>query len=240
MVVASSTRKSPTKETQKKVTTKQKKNLNLKKESSRVDQTLVKKAVAALVKYHNAQASKKEDERSTLSLLGNDRPVQVQFGLEVPPTDAVSFKPIRVMIPNPILQVAGSSTNGDDGNDEGLEEPEVCLIVKDESKASVKELIEQFQEYMGCVKKVLSLDSLRKKHSRFQQRRELLQRYDVFLADDRILPMLTSALGKDFVKAKKLPIPININRKEALPFAIQKSLSATYMTVSRGTSIMVK
>ena len=200
---------------------------------SRVDKALVNKAVSALVKYHNSQASKKEDERSTMSLLGNDRSVQVQFGLEVPPTDT-SFKPVRVVIPNPILQVAG----GDDN--EGLEEPDVCLIVKEESKARVKEMIEEFQEHMGCVKKVLGLDSLRKKHSRFQQRRELLQKYDVFMADDRILPMLTSALGKDFVKAKKLPIPINITRKEALPFAIQNSLSATYMTVSRGTSITVK
>lgn len=202
------------------------------KAPARVDKALVAKAVAALVKYHNSQASKKEDERSTMSLLGNDRSVQVQFGLEVPPTDT-SLKPVRVMIPNPILQVAG-------GDDEGLEEPDVCLIVKEDSKDRVKQMIEEFQEHMGCVKKVLGLDSLRKKHSRFQQRRELLQKYDVFMADDRILPMLTSALGKDFVKAKKLPIPINITRKEALPFAIQNCLSATYMTVSRGTSIMVK
>lgn len=235
MVVATSTRKSPTKETKKDGKAKTKDNKSPK--SSRLDQALITKAVTALVKYHKTQASKKEEDRSTLSLLGNDRSVQVQFGLEVPPTDA-SFKPVRVRIPHPLLQVA--SAKGGDNDDEGLEEPEVCLIVKEESKARIKEMIEEFREHMGCVKKVLGLDSLRKKHARFQQRRELLQKYDVFMADDRILPMLTSALGKDFVKAEKLPIPLNINRKEALPFAIQNSLSATYMTVSRGTSITVK
>ena len=231
MVVATSrTRKSSTKE---------KKDGKMKKESkksspSRVDKALVVKAVTALVKYHTAQATKKEEERSTMELLGNDRPVQVQFGLEVPPTDS-SLKPIRVLIPNPILQVEAAKDN-----DEGLEEPDVCLIVKEDSKARVKEMIEEFKDHMGCVKKVLGLDSLRKKHGRFQQRRELLQKYDVFMADDRILPMLTTVLGKDFIKAKKLPLPIRITRKEALPFAIQRNLSATYMTVSRGTSIMVK
>ena len=207
------------------------------KPESRVDRGLITKAVAALIKHNNDQSSKKEQDGSKLSLLGNDRPIQVQFGLEIPPQNA-SLKPIRILIPNPIVQVHHEEDKA--GDDEGLEEPSVCLIVKDSAKASVKEFIEKFSEHMGCVKKVLTLDSLRKKHSRFQQRRELLQKYDIFMADDRILPMLTAALGKDFVKAKKLPLPICITRKEALPFAIQKNLSATYMTVSRGTSITVK
>jgi len=207
------------------------------KPESRVDRGLITKAVAALIKHNNDQSSKKEQDGSKLSLLGNDRPIQVQFGLEIPHQNA-SLKPIRILIPNPIVQVHHEEDKA--GDDEGLEEPSVCLIVKDSAKASVKEFIEKFSEHMGCVKKVLTLDSLRKKHSRFQQRRELLQKYDIFMADDRILPMLTAALGKDFVKAKKLPLPICITRKEALPFAIQKNLSATYMTVSRGTSITVK
>lgn len=201
-----------------------------------INKPLVEKAVAALVKYHNEQAMKK-GERSALPLLGNDSSIQVQFGLEVPPGKH-SPKPVRITIPHPIHKV--TSTKGGDNDFEGLEEVDVCLIVKDASKPWVQEMINEFKDHMGCVKKVLGLESLRKKHSLYHQRRELLHKYDIFMADDRILPMLTSALGKDFIKAKKLPVPIAITRKEALPLAIQRNLAATYLTISPGTSISVR
>jgi ribosome biogenesis protein UTP30 len=191
---------------------------------------LVGKAVEALLKYHEKQ-SKQTDK---LSMLGNDQPVQVQFALLRAPAHTTP-KPIRVLIPHPLFQLADK-----DGESDEVEEPEICLIVKEESKAWVQEMIAKFPDHMGCVKKVLGLQSLRTKHARYEQRRELLNKYNFFMADDRILPMLSKALGKDFFNAKKLPIPINLNRKEALPFAIQKALSATYMTVSTGTCIMIR
>lgn len=192
-----------------------------------VSESLVKKAVAALLKHHEKTAA---DSRS---LLGTDAAIQVQFGLEIAPIRP-SPKPMRIMIPNPIHKV------NDTDDDTGLEEPEVCLIVKEESKEWVQALIAKFPEQMGCVKKVLGLQSLRTKHSEFKQRRELLHKYTVFMADDRILPMLTKALGKDFLKVKKQPIPIALTRKESLPFAILKALSATHMVLSEGTCVTVR
>jgi ribosome biogenesis protein UTP30 len=144
---------------------------------------------------------------------------------------------MRILIPHPLYKLADASTKE---NAEALEEPEICLIVKEESKAWVQEMINRFPDHMGCVKKVLGLQSLRKKHAQYEQRRELLAKYNIFMADDRILPMLSKALGKDFFKAKKLPIPITLTRKEALPFAIQKALSATFMTIPEGTCITVR
>ena len=38
--------------------------------------------------------------------------------------------------------------------------------------------------------KIITLDKLRTDYKRFEQKRELLATYDMFLADDRILPML--------------------------------------------------
>jgi ribosome biogenesis protein UTP30 len=203
-----------------------KKNVEVKKN---VDDNLVTAAVAALLKHHEKTSA----DKNTNFLLGTDVAIQVQIGLEIAPLRP-SPKPIRIMIPNPIFKV----NNTDD--DTGLEEPEVCLIVKEESKAWVQELIAKFPEHMGCVKKVLGLQSLRTKHSEFKQRRELMHKYTVFMADDRILPMLTKALGKDFLRAKKQPIPIALTRKEALPFAILKALSATHMTLSQGTCVTVR
>jgi ribosome biogenesis protein UTP30 len=194
-----------------------------------LDAALVQKAAEALLKYHETQNSDK------LSLLGNDQAIQVQFTLLRTPETPVR-KPTRITIPHPLFQLKTKT----DGATATLEEPEICLIVKEESKPWCQEMIERFPEYMGCVKKVMGLQSLRSKHSRYEQRRALLNKYNIFMADDRILPMLSKALGTDFYKAKKLPIPISLTRKEALPFAIQKALSATYMSISKGTCIMIR
>lgn len=194
-----------------------------------VDRSLVARAVDALLKHHHRTSEDKT------SLLGNDSPVQVQFALLRAPEKA-SPKPIRILVPHPLFKLADK----DDDSNDATEDPEICLIVKEESKPWCQEMIDRFPDHMGCIKKVLGLQSLRKKHAQYAQRRELLDKYNMFMADDRILPMLTKALGKDFFKAKKQPIPINLSRKEALPFAIQKALSATYMTLSQGTCVMVK
>ena len=199
------------------------------KASVMVDKALLGKAVKALLKHHETQASEKNESQ----LLGTDTSIQVQFTMEVAPVRP-SRKPYRIDIPHSIFKVSKEEEN------EELEEPEVCIFVKDGSKEQVKEMIDQFPEHMGFIKKVMTLDSLRKKHSQYSQRRALLKTYSVFMADDRILPMLTKCLGKDFSRAKKNPIPVEITRKEALPVNILKALSATFLHLSEGTCAMVK
>lgn len=196
-----------------------------------LDAALVSKAVAAVLKYHEKVTDGASDK---LVLLGDDRPVQVQLTLLRAPGKSQP-KPAQLLIPHPFYKLADAEDDSDN-----VEEPEICLIVKDESKPWCLEMIEKFPDHMGCVKKVLTLDSLRKKHSSYEQKRELLSKYNMFMADDRILPMMSKALGKPFIKAKKLPVPINVTREVALPFAVQKALSATYMTVNKGTCISIK
>lgn len=202
-----------------------------KKGPERVDQGLLKKAVTALLKHHAETVAAATSEKE--QLLGTDTSIQVQFGLEVAPVKS-SPKPMRIEIPNSIFSVSADEPNAE------LDEPEVCIIVKEDAKPWVQELIAQFPEQMGFIKKVMGLESLRKKHSKYSQRRTLLKKYSVFMADDRILPMLTSALGKDFFKAKKQPIPVNLTRKTSLPFNIIKALSSTYMTMPAGTCVVVR
>eukprot|EP00536_Pseudo-nitzschia_multiseries_P016438 jgi/Psemu1/221358/e_gw1.1116.12.1 len=197
-----------------------------------LDAALVEKAVTAVLKY---QEKVTEGSSDKLTLLSDDRPVQLQFTLLRAPGESKP-KPYQLLIPHPFYKLADSS---DDDSDD-IEEPEICLIVKDESKPWCQEMIEKFPDHMGCVKKVLTLDSLRKKHQSFDQKRQLLSKYNMFMADDRILPMMSKALGKAFIKSKKLPVPINMTRESALPFAIQKALSATYMTVNKGTCISIR
>jgi len=196
-----------------------------------LDSELTEKAVRAVLKYHEKSREESSDKPS---LLGDDRPVHVQFTLLRAP-DQSKPKPVQIIIPHPFFKLADRTNENDE-----VEEPEICLIVKESSKPWCQEMIEKFPEHMGCVKKVLGLDSLRKKHTSYEQKRQLLHKYNMFMADDRILPMLSKALGKAFIQTKRLPVPISLTREKALPFAIQKALSATYMTVNTGTCISIR
>ncbi|KAG7357521.1 ribosomal protein L1p/L10e [Nitzschia inconspicua] len=197
-----------------------------------LDTGLVEKAVAAVLKYHETKSQQSDGK---LSLLGNERPVHVQFTLLREPGHSKP-KPVQIVVPHPFYKLADRSNQ----NEDEIEEAEICLIVKDSAKPWCQEMIENFPQYMSCIKKVLTLTSLRKKYTTYEQKRELLHKYNVFMADDRILPMLSKALGKAFIKTKRLPVPIDLTRQKALPFAIQKALSATYMTVNTGTCITIR
>jgi ribosome biogenesis protein UTP30 len=197
--------------------------------SERVNQELLTKAVTALLKHHESQTAEGDKEQ----LLGNDTSIQVQITLHVAPVQPTR-KPFIIDIPHPIYHVS------EDDKKDVLESPNVCLFVKTESKAEVKEMIDQFPEQMGFVKKVMGLDSLRKKYAQYSQRRELLKKYDVFMADARILPMMNKSLGRDFLKAKKHPIPVNVTRKSSLPFNILKALRSTYLHLSEGDCVVVR
>ncbi|GAX25937.1 ribosome biogenesis protein UTP30 [Fistulifera solaris] len=197
----------------------------------RVDRALIEKAVDALLKHHAQQAA----EKNKSSLLGTDLSVQLQFGLEVPPAQ-VNHKPIKLNIPHALW----NHQQTDEKEIDVLEEPEVCLIVKEDAKPQIKELIAQFPKELCFVKKVLGLESLRKKHATYAQRRELLHKYNVFMADDRILPMLTTALGRDFLKAKQQPSPVKINPLNNLPLRLLTALRSTYLILAKGTCVTVK
>ncbi|GAX28153.1 ribosome biogenesis protein UTP30 [Fistulifera solaris] len=197
----------------------------------RVDRALIEKAVDALLKHHAQQAA----EKNKSSLLGTDLSVQLQFGLEVPPAQ-VNHKPIKLNIPHALW----NHQQTDEKEIDVLEEPEVCLIVKEDAKPQIKELIAQFPKELCFVKKVLGLESLRKKHATYAQRRELLHKYNVFMADDRILPMLTTALGRDFLKAKQQPVPVKINALNNLPLRLLTALRSTYLILAKGTCVTVK
>ena len=145
----------------------------------------------------------------------------------------MNVKPIRLTIPHPVI-------NTSSGN---VEEAEVCLIVKQEDKAWVEEMVEStYSEYLNNVKLVVGLQDLRTKYGQFKQRRELLKGYDLFIADDRILPMLRSALGGKFIIKKKFPVPVRLSKHnpDALPLAVRRSIVSTYMYQVRGNSLSVR
>lgn len=183
-----------------------------------MDNSLVSKAVDALLKHHST--------KSANDLLGSEAAIHLQIGLVVAPKDP-SSKHYNIELPHAIYK--------------DISDAEVCLFVKnDETKRQIQELKEQFGDLLKPIVKIMTLDSLRSKHGEYGQRRSLMKKYTQFMVDDRILPMMPAALGRDFIKKTRLPLPIKVTRTKSLPHAIQRALKSTYYTVKGGTCVNVR
>jgi hypothetical protein len=192
--------------------------------ANKLNEELAGRALDALLHYTAKVAAsvRKPD------LLGGDgEKVHMQLTLKRVPADP-SPKPIPLAVPHPIR--GGSSSD----------QSSVCLFVKGDDKAWVKELLlEGAGGPLSGVAKVISLEKLRTSYARFEQRRDLLATYDVFMCDDRILPMMTQALGKTFLSRKKQPVAVKVSRKAALPLQIAKLRDCAYLFLSAGTCVSV-
>ncbi|EME28892.1 Putative ribosome biogenesis protein [Galdieria sulphuraria] len=125
-----------------------------------------------------------------------------------------SWKPCALPLPHPIY-VAGES--------------EVCFIVKDPQR-QIKDYIAD--HHISGISKVIGVSKLRKKYSTFALKRQFVQAYDLFLADDRVVPMLAKTLGKECFRKKKVPIPIRMNKD--IGRDVQRALNRTYLFCVEG------
>eukprot|EP00124_Ichthyophonus_hoferi_P005279 Ihof_evm2s725 gene=Ihof_evmTU2s725 len=174
----------------------------------------VSKAVKALVKH--VKSSSQDNQ-----LLGSSETVLLMVGLKTVPL-RTSKKPQRVLIPHTLFEE---------------DESEICLFTKDPQ--------DEFQELLKkngvtCVSKVIGISKLKEKHSKsHEQKRQLLNSYDLFLADDRIIPLLPSLLGRKFFEKKKQPIPVNMKAAN-LKQEIAHAKDATYVHLGLGSCVMVR
>lgn len=204
-----------------------------------IDSTLLLNAIVALKRNYLANESKKISERSSTPLFTHDSLIHVQLSLSEIPKRSTE-RPIRIDIPHPLYNLPCINGDVQNSSEYFTQDVSVCLLIKDSSKEWISELISRYHKKLYLIKKVLTLSSLRKKHGTYAARRELLRRFDIFLADDRILPMLAKFLGKNFFKAKKQPVPIKITRKEAFPLAVYRCLKATFMCLNPGTCVSIR
>ena len=85
----------------------------------------------------------------------------------------------------------------------------ICLIVKN-PKSDFKDLEIKFPFNL----KVIDIEKLKLKYQKYDKRRELLKKYDLFLCDNRIKFVLKKLLGKCFYVSKKFPHPISLNYED--------------------------
>lgn len=76
----------------------------------------------------------------------------------------------------------------------------ICLLVKDPQR-EYKDLLESSK--IKFVSRVVGVTKLRGKFKPFEARRQLLADHGMFLADERIVPLLPKLLGKGWFDAKK-------------------------------------
>lgn len=105
--------------------------------------------------------------------------------------------------------------------------------------------------------RVIDLGKLKKKYKSYESKRQLVAEYDLFLADDRILPALPEVLGKTFNANKnKRPIPVSLTtqipkqadgkrprvtkKPESIAKEIESALASTYVHLSANASTAIK
>jgi ribosome biogenesis protein UTP30 len=180
-----------------------------------VDYDQVERAVKALQAYIDAS-------RDSSDLIPDEKEAIIWMILTTRKfSETAKAKPYRIPLKHSII----------------APDAEVCLITKD-PQATYKELLKE--KDVKHISKVIGVSKLREKFRTFEAKRKLCASYDLFLADDRVLPLLPKILGKTFFEKKKQPIPVNFaatNLKGEIERAIFQS---TYMFLNSGTGMAVK
>ncbi|KAG1906788.1 ribosomal protein L1p/L10e family-domain-containing protein [Suillus fuscotomentosus] len=112
----------------------------------------------------------------------------------------------------------------------------VCLITKDPQR-EYKDLLESHK--IKFISRVVGITKLKGKFKSYEARRMLLKENGMFLADERVIPLLPGLLGKKWFDAKKQPIPVCLTRKD-LKGELERAIESSYMHQNRGTCTSVK
>ncbi|NWS51567.1 RL1D1 protein, partial [Chunga burmeisteri] len=116
------------------------------------------------------------------------------------------------------------------------ETAEVCLFTKDEPNLSAEQTENLYRKLLiqngiRSVSQIISYKTLKKEYKLFEAKRRLLNRFDLFLSDDRIRRLLPSHLGKHFYERKKAPLSVNLKARN-LAKELQKHIQGTILPVT--------
>ncbi|NXN11517.1 RL1D1 protein, partial [Indicator maculatus] len=116
------------------------------------------------------------------------------------------------------------------------ETAEICLFTKDEPNLSAEQTENLYKKLLiqngiQSVSQIISYKTLKKEYKLFEAKRRLLNRFDLFLSDDRIRRLLPSHLGKHFYERKKTPLSVNLKAKN-LAKEINKHIQGTTLPVT--------
>ncbi|KND01148.1 uncharacterized protein SPPG_04240 [Spizellomyces punctatus DAOM BR117] len=184
-----------------------------------LDEQQVSKAVRALMAYEKkSQAIQSEEQKTNLIEEDASKSVLVIVATKKMP-DRLRLKPQRILLKHPLYA-----------------ESDVCLITKDPQR-TYKDLLQS--KAVTGISKVMGISKLRAKFKPYEAKRQLCASYDLFLADERVIPLLPSLIGKTFFAKKKHPAPVDLTKND-LAGEIQSALHSTYLITNNGVCNAVK
>jgi hypothetical protein len=189
--------------------------------SPNLDQGQLKKAIKCI----KALILKKFENSTNILQNEQEEFIYLNFVLGKLPVK-FSMRPASITIPNSLY---GSKFN-----------TQVCLIVKD-PKTTFKDL--GIHSQLPFKLKVVDIQKLKLKFSRFHERRAMLKEYELFLCDSKIYMLLKKQLGKPFYSSKKYPVPIKLDytKPEEIKHEIQHHVEkTTTFYMSHGPNYSVK
>ncbi|CAG8565526.1 24263_t:CDS:2 [Dentiscutata erythropus] len=190
--------------------------MDSKTEQPTLDKDLIEKATTALLKYVSNQQEDKSND-----ILADKVHIVWLIVSTHRFLDITKDKPVSIPLKHPLYDAS----------------TEICLITKDPQK-TFKELVAS--KNLKRIRKVIGISKLRKKYQPYEAKRQLCNSYDLFMADDRVIPLLPKLLGKCFFQRKKQPIPICLKNEKHFEREILKACNSTYMHFSPGTCLAIK
>lgn len=181
-------------------------------------------AIAALYKHLENTRAKRgvtttiAGDKKKTQLFDEDDYISLIIGVKKI-TQEKTMKPKSIPVPHSIYG-AGS---------------EFCCFVKDpQSHWKAK-----FAEEGIKINKTVGLTKLRNNYKTFDEKRKLVQSYDLFFVDDRIMPLVGPLIGKNFYSRKKQPIPVNIMKAD-LKSQFAKAIKSVAFFETGGSCIAIK
>ncbi|CAI8595426.1 unnamed protein product [Vicia faba] len=188
-------------------------------ESSKVE--TITKAVDSLLKWHK---SRLETEKP--KLFEEEDFVYLVLTLKKIPSNG-RVNPHKIPIPHSLLSPSS----------------EQCLIIDDRAnkpgRLTKDEAKKKIQSESIPVSKILKLSKLTTDYRPFEAKRKLCNSYDLFFADKSVVPLLPRLLGKQFFKKRKVPVQVDL-KKRNWKEQIEKALSSALLFLRTGTCSVLK
>nr|XP_056722374.1 ribosomal L1 domain-containing protein 1 [Euleptes europaea] len=177
-----------------------------------LDAGQIKKAAHALLAYNKSRQKTAEK-----LLLNEDLNVFLMVTVwKIPPREQV----VKITLPHGILPATS----------------EVCLFTKDEPGLTAEQTENLYRKLLSQngvtnITEVISYKTLKKEYKSFEAKRRLVNRFSLFLSDDRIRRLLPSHIGKHFYRSKKAPLSVNLKAKN-LAKEINRHIQGTTLPVT--------
>jgi ribosomal protein L1 len=176
------------------------------------------KAITAIQKYAEKKETERNENNGTVELISDPETMTISFSLDKIPVKK-DYRFHDIVVPHNVVDIENKT---------------ICLLVRDPKEKAV----EAVSLNKLPIEKVIPVKSLKRKYVSNMARRELANRFDVFMCESQIYEMMGSVLGKYFFQTKKskIPMPLKNLSKECF----DKTLRTARFRIRGGAVVGVR